>query len=100
MEVSIQEINKKLFQLKDQLYRQQKESHVEMRLLQQAIDKIQFSIGQFLEITNQRLLNLTTEFKKNEQRQAQEISLLDEKIKLIEQNSLQKNTQRSDGDEK
>ncbi len=100
LEVSIQEINKKMFQLKEQLYRQQKESQLEMRHLQQAIDQIQYSISQVLETSNQRLLNFMMEFKKNEQRQAQEISLLAEKIKLIEQNSLQKNTQRSAGDDK
>lgn len=100
MEVAIQEINQKLFLIKEQMNRQQMAVHDELREIQKVIEKLSQTITQGIEISNERLLRVITELKLNEQRQAQEISLLDEKIKLIEQNSLQKNTQRSAGDQK
>ena len=100
IESSIQEINHKLMQIKDQMKHQQMDVQFAIRQLQGAIEEFSNFINKSLQISEEGSIKLFNELAKKEMRQAQELSLLDERIKLIEQNSLQKNTQRSSGDKK
>jgi DNA-binding transcriptional MerR regulator len=100
IESSIQEINHKLMQIKDQMKHQQMDVQFAIRQLQSAIEEFSNFINKSLAISQEGSIKLLNELAKKEKRQAQELSLLDERIKLMEQNSLQKNTQRSAGDEK
>ena len=100
IESSIHEINHKLMQIKDQMKHQQMDVQFAIRQLQSAIEEFSNFINKSLEISQEGSIKLLNELAKKEKRQAQELSLLDERIKLIEQDSLQKNTQRSAGDKK
>lgn len=100
IESSIQEINHKLMQIKDQMKHQQMDVQFAIRQLQSAIEEFSNFINKSLEISQEGSMKLLNELAKKEKWQAQELSLLDERIKLIEQDSLQKNTQRSAGDKK
>jgi len=100
IESSIQEINHKLMQIKDQMKHQQMDVQFAIRQLQGAIEEFSNFINKSLQISQEGSIKLLNELAKKEKRQAQELSLLDERIKLIEQDSLQKNTQRSAGDKK
>jgi DNA-binding transcriptional MerR regulator len=98
IESSIQEINHKLMQIKDQMKHQQMDVQFAIRQLQGAIEEFSNFINKSLQISQEGSIKLLNELAKKERRQAQELSLLDERIKLIEQDSLQKNTQRGAGD--
>lgn len=100
IESSIQEINHKLMQIKDQMKHQQMDVQFAIRQLQTAIEQFSNFINKSLEVSQEGSIKLLNELAKKEKRQAQELSLLDERIKLIEQDSLQKNTQRGAGDKK
>jgi cysteinyl-tRNA synthetase len=100
IESSIQEINHKLMQIKDQMKHQQMDVQFAIRQLQSAIEEFSNFINKSLQISQEGSIKLLNELAKKEKLQAQELSLLDERIKLIEQDSLQKNTQRGAGDKK